>query len=223
MPLAATRPTASGSRGTYDDPIKHTSSYQQQQGMHLGGQPYPRSEQQPLPALHPLLGAHPRLKYAQMGHSSYGRGAPHICYMQVGNQGLFYSRAHQEQDQGQKQPSSWGQLAAHITHAAAGFVHGSSSRGTSLLASAAATGGAAAALPSDGASAPAKQPMGSTTSSSSSTGSGSIEVKPQWHALVLQALALAAVLLVGGLVLKHFFRSVVAALVACYSGLPFKA
>jgi hypothetical protein len=159
----------------------------------------------------------------QMGHSSYGRGAPHICYMQVGNQGLFYSRAHQEQDQGQKQPSSWGQLAAHITHAAAGFVHGSSSRGTSLLASAAATGGAAAALPSDGASAPAKQPMGSTTSSSSSTGSGSIEVKPQWHALVLQALALAAVLLVGGLVLKHFFRSVVAALVACYSGLPFKA
>jgi hypothetical protein len=69
MPLAATRPTASGSRGTYDDPIKHTSSYQQQQGMHLGGQPYPRSEQQPLPALHPLLGAHPRLKYAQASNS----------------------------------------------------------------------------------------------------------------------------------------------------------
>jgi hypothetical protein len=160
----------------------------------------------------------------QMGHSSYGRGAPHICYMQVGNQGLFYSRAHQEQEQGQSQLSRWGQLAAHITHTAACFVHGgsSSSRGSSLLASAAATGAAAAALPPDGASALAQQPTGSITSSSSA-GSSSIEVKPQWHALVLQALALAAALLVGGLVLKHFFRSAVAALVACYSGLPFKA
>jgi hypothetical protein len=63
-----------------------------------------------------------------------------------------------------------------------------------------------------------------TQSDSSSSSSASLEVvRPQWHVLVLQALMVAAALLAGGLVLKHFGRSVVAALLACYSGLPFKA
>lgn len=57
-----------------------------------------------------------------------------------------------------------------------------------------------------------------------SSSCASVEVsRPQWHVLVLQALVVAAALLAGGLVLKHFFRSVVAALLACYSGLFFKA
>lgn len=167
----------------------------------------------------------------QMGHSSYGRGAPHICYMQSGTQGIFYSKAHQEQHQAQQQQktSAWGQLAAHISHTAAGFMQGAngSSRGNSLLAAAASgTGGAAAALPPDGTSAAQRQSLGSATggsSGSSDSNSDGDEVRPHWHVLVIQALMLAAALLVGSLVLKHFFRSVVSALVACYSGLPFKA
>jgi hypothetical protein len=30
------------------------------------------------------------LKYAQMGHSRFGRGAPHVCYLQTGDSGVFY-------------------------------------------------------------------------------------------------------------------------------------
>ena len=40
--------------------------------------------------------------------------------------------------------------------------------------------------------------------------------------VVLQGLMLAAALLIAGLLLKQFCRGVVSALVACYSGLPFK-
>ncbi|KAF6266001.1 hypothetical protein COO60DRAFT_638331 [Scenedesmus sp. NREL 46B-D3] len=32
------------------------------------------------------------LKYAQMGHSRFGRGAPHVCYSQLGDNGVFYMK-----------------------------------------------------------------------------------------------------------------------------------
>jgi hypothetical protein len=151
----------------------------------------------------------------QMGHSSYGRGAPHVCYMQAGNQCMFYSRVDQQQQQ-QTSPS-WGQVAQHAMHAAVSFL-GGSSRG-SLLAAAAGAGANAAAVPPEDYSA-AQQPAGGSTGSGfQGPGVGGA----QWRVLVVQGLVLAAALLVGGVVLKHFFRSVVAALVACYSGLFFKA
>lgn len=150
-----------------------------------------------------------------MGHSSYGRGAPHVCYMQAGNQGLFYSRV----DEQQQQPSpSWGKVAQHAMHAAASFL-GGSNRGSLLAAAAGASGASAAAVPPEDYPAAQEQAGGSTGSSFQGPGVGGA----QWRVLVVQGLVLAAALLVGGVVLKHFFRSVVAALVACYSGLFFKA
>lgn len=157
-----------------------------------------------------------------MGHSSYGRGAPHVCYLQMdSSHGLFYSRAHQEQ--GQHSPG-WMQLAAKVSHAATNILQGSS-RG-SVRAGAAAADGAAAAVSPDSFIPTPQKPAGfslSGTSSDPSGGVGADEVRPQWHVVLSQALILAAALLVTGLLLKHFFRSVVAALVACYSGLFFKA
>lgn len=141
----------------------------------------------------------------QMGHSSFGRGAPHVCYMQLHDQGVFYSRADQQQ---QQQQSAWGRFATSVSHKAAGILQSQSSRGASLLAAAAAAAAGSSSSPEEESTTPA------------STGGGGDG--PQWHVVVLQGLALAAALLVAGLLLKHWLRGVVAALVACYSGLPFK-
>lgn len=171
----------------------------------------------------------------QMGHGSFGRGAPHVCYMHDSSsgQGLFYSRALQHEHQ-HKQPAAlaWRQLAAHITHTTASLLHGSSGSGRSRSSSsllAAASVGAAAAGGGGGVPALSAPADSCTTTASANAQQGSTgnphdgSSSPRWHVLVVQALMLAVLLLVGGSVLKHLLRGGVAALVACYSGLPFKA
>lgn len=158
----------------------------------------------------------------QMGHSSFGRGSPHLCYLQLGGQGLFYSRAHtQQQQQQQQQPPRWSAIAAHITTAAAGLL-GGSSRGASYLASATGAAAAAVAGPSSPSEVQSVDPSSACSGESSSNSSGDEHANPPWHVMVMQGLVLAAALLVAGLLLKQFLRGVVTTLVACYSGLPFK-
>jgi hypothetical protein len=148
--------------------------------------------------------------------------------MQVGSHGLFYSKVdaqqqqqqqHHHHPQQQQSEHGWSQLATRVTHTAASLWHTAANRRGSMLAAAAAGGDAAQAGMQSVDQLGAQQPAGGSSSSSNNDAG----LGPEWPALVLQGLLLAAALLAAGMVLRHFLRGVVAALVACYSGLPFKA
>lgn len=67
---------------------------------------------------HPLL-PHQPLMYAQMGHSSFSRGAPHVCYWHLNGSGVFYMKPDGEELMANwkhwwtDQQHQWRQLMSH--------------------------------------------------------------------------------------------------------------